>query len=478
MNARTVWKALLYGGAGIVAGRQAWRVIEGRAEIERNRGLAAGKHFLILGAGFGGMSAAHELCRLLPDAASGEITLIDADNYLLFTPMLTEAAGGQLDIRHIVSPVRDLSPHIRFIEGRVTGIDLAEGLVTVESGSQGLDPVEQRYRADHIVIALGSASNFHHVPGVAERALTVKSAQDAAAICNRVLACLERACVENDPAKRRELLTFVVAGGGYTGVETMAAINDLVRDSVSNFPKAEATDIRTILIEPGDRLLPETTPGLASYAQGKLAERGVEVRLNAEVTSAADGYVEVDHQTRVPCRTLIWAAGVRPNPLVEQLNCAKSKHGAIEVSADCQVKDRANVWALGDCAAVPRPDDKGTYAPTAQNATRQGRLVARNIVARLHGRQTEPFRYKPVGQLALVGKHSGVASVFGLNFSGPIAWAMWRAVYLAKIPTMGQRARVLSDWLLDLTFGREPVPLVTTAAQTDNYRRLAAGTGA
>jgi NADH dehydrogenase len=463
MGKRSVYSSLAWGGAGLAAGYMGFQKLRESQERLTNRNVARGKRILIVGAGFGGMSVARELARLLPDRANGEIVLIDSDNYLLFTPMLTEAAGGELDARHIISPVRQLSKRVQFVQGRVTKIDVAQRSLTVEAGSGGLDPTEKTYTGDHLVIALGSVTNFHHTPGAAENAIPMKRLEDAAAVCNRVLACLERAAVEDDPSKRKELLTFVVGGGGYTGVETMAAVNDLVRDSVRQYPKIEAADVRTIIMHPDDRLLPEITPELASYAQEQLECRGVEVMLNTRVKSAGKDFVESEHGERIPARTLIWTAGVTPNPLIEELNQPKSKHGALLVSECCELEQAPGVWSLGDCAAVPMPDGKESYGPTAQNAIREGKLVAQNIVATLRGDQPTAFRYTPIGELALVGKRSGVARIYGHNFSGPIAWALWRAIYLSKMPGLGQQARILGDWVLDLALGREPTPLVTPA---------------
>lgn len=463
MGKQSLYSGLLWGGLGVAAGYVGLQKLQQSQDRLKNRGVARGKTILIVGAGFAGMAVARELCRLLPDEANGEIVLIDLDNYLLFTPMLTEAAGGDLDSRHIISPIRQLSTRIRFVQGRVTKVDLAGKTVTVEAGSGPLDPCRKTYACHHLVIALGSVTNYHHTPGVAENALPMKRLEDAAAVCNRVLACLERAAVEDDAAKRKELLTFVVGGGGYTGVETMAAVNDLVRDSVRRYPKVESGDVRTIIMHPGDRLLTEISPQLAAYAQRQLEQRGVEVQLNTRIKSAGRDFVESEHGERVAARTLIWTAGVTPNPIVEQLDCPKSKHDAIQVNGCCQVKAHPGVWSLGDCAEVPQPNGKGAYAPTAQNAMREGKLVAQNILAQLRGEEPKPFRYTPIGELALVGKHSGVARIYGMNFSGPIAWAMWRAIYLSKMPGAGQQARILGDWALDLTLGREPTPLVTPA---------------
>ncbi|MDQ2775699.1 MAG: NAD(P)/FAD-dependent oxidoreductase [Acidobacteriota bacterium] len=462
-----VLKKLAYAGGGAALGYLAWKALDDSAAIRANKALANGKTFVIAGAGFAGLAAASELARLFPDADNGKIILLDEDNYLLFTPMLTEAAGGELETRHIVHSLEDVSKRIQFVEGTVEEIDLAAKTVTVATGAKGSGSSKTLYRADHIVIALGSVTNFHGISGLAETAIPMKKLQDAAAVCNRAIACLQRASTEEDPGKRKELLTFVVAGGGYTGVETMAALNDLVRDGVGKYPNITDKDVRTLLIDPGDRLLMEITPDLTAYAESKLKERGVEIRMQTKVSGATATYVEIEGKERIPARTLIWAAGVKPSPLAEQLPCKKGKHGGIAVNADFQLPGHPQIWALGDCAEIPHADGKGFYAPTAQNATREGKLVARNILATLQGRKPKAFDYTPVGELALVGKHFGVARLYGHNFSGPIAWAMWRAVYLAKMPGARQKARILSDWLLDLIFGREPISLDPSASDIE-----------
>ena len=436
-----------------------WVTLRRLEERTVNGDLARGKRFLVLGSGFAGAAVAQELARLLPGQSNGEILLIDEDNYLLFTPMLTEAAGGELDSRHIVSPLHAMEPRIRFVQGRITKIDLAARSVEIQSGSVDLDPATQTFEADYLVIALGSVTNFHGTPGAAEHSIPMKRLADARAVFQRVSACLERAAVEPNAGKRRELLTFVVGGGGYTGVETMAAVNDLVRASAKKLPLSHHEDIRTIVVQPGDRLLPELSAELAAYATRKLKERGVEVLLNSSIASATDDLVELKSGEQIQTRTLIWAAGVRPNPLIADLPATKGKHHGLAVDACCQVPNHANVWALGDCAEIPNAATNGTYAPTAQNATREGKLVAQNIVGRLRKKPPKPFRYTPMGELALVGRHSGVARIYGYNFSGLLAWAMWRGVYLAKMPGVGQRGRILSDWLLDIAFGRIPAPV-------------------
>lgn len=465
-----VWKFVLC-AAGAAAAYAGWKLIR-RARLERlNKDLPRGGRILIVGAGFAGTNAARELAKLLPRPEHGEITLVDEDDYQLFTPMLTEAAGGEVEARHIARPFRDLPARITFERGRVIEIGLADRKVTLTSATGNGDSTKRdkndkadnasesgenkrTLKADHLVIALGSVPNFHDIPGVAEHSLTVKSLGDAAAIRDHVLKTLERADAEPDGDGRRASLTFVVGGGGFTGVETMAAVNDLARARVEGYPHVQKKDIRALVVTPEGRLLPELTAELAAYAQRKLEERGVEVRLKTKITGAGEGYVELEGGERIETRTLIWAGGVKPNPVAERLDCRHGKQGGIVVDECCRVPDRPGVWALGDCAEIPKANSKGTYSPTAQNATREGALVARNIVATLRGQGPKPFRYRPVGELALVGRHAGVARVYGFNFSGLPAWLLWRAVYWAKMPGGAQRVRILLDWLLDFAFGR------------------------
>jgi NADH:ubiquinone reductase (H+-translocating) len=428
---------------------KAWR----SADLQRqNRSIPDNQKVVILGAGFGGLNVAQELSRLLPAENDGQITLVDRNNYLLFTPMLTEVAGGELDPHHILAPPRLLSPRINFEQARIHDIDLRNKSVVLDDGDDGGG--RRTLKADHIVIGLGSVPNFHGIPGIQEHSLGLKSIGDAAAIRNRILECLEHATWERDSTVRKELLTFVVGGGGYTGVETMAAVNDLVRTSVKYYPRVSAEEISTVIIEPGERLMQELSSDLAAFGQKELENRGVRVRLKTKITRAAGNFVDLEHGERIPTRTLIWAGGITPNPLIGRLDCKRGKHGGIVVDEYCAVPDHVGVWAVGDCAEVPQSESQGTYAPTAQNATREGARVARNIVAVLRGQRPEPFQFTPIGELALVGRHSGVAKIYGHHFSGFLAWAMWRAVYISKMPGMAQRSRILLDWVLDSIFGR------------------------
>ncbi len=452
-------------GAGLALGAAGLKALRrGLPKREAGGDRANGRKIVILGAGFGGIHVAEEMARLLPPEDDCEVVVVDQNNFLLFTPMLTEAAGGQVEPRHVVSSVRHLSPRIRFEQGRVDAIDLHRRTVTFTAGAteEGVPEEARTLEAEHLVIALGSVTNFHGLPGVQEHSLTIKSLGDAAAIRNRTLALLERADAEPDQAERRALLTVVVGGGGFSGVETMASVNGLLRDGVRNYPSLRPSDVRAVLVQPAKRLLPELGEKLAGYAQSELEKRGVEVKLNTEISGAGDGYVEIKGGSQIKTRLLIWAGGVMPSPVISGLDCKRGRHGGIVVDGCCAVLDRPGVWALGDCAEIPQPDGQGTYAPTAQNAMREGAQVARNIAAALAGGKPEPFVYTPIGELAIVGKRAGVARVYGMQFSGLTAWAMWRAVYLMKTPGLGGRVRLALDWGLDMIFGRDISVLPTT----------------
>ena len=447
------------------------------AHKQRLDAAARGKRLVILGGGFAGRYVAAELARQLPatnGGATAEITLVDENSYLLFTPMLTEAAGGMVDPRHIVSPARELPAHVTFRQDRVEEIDLATRRVTLSAaGSNGEKAGSGRLvlEADHLVLALGSVANYHHVPGLEEHSIPMKRLRDAETVCDRIFELLAQAEAEPDRAARRKLLTVVVGGAGYTGVETMAAVNELLRAAVVRRRQSGAAldpdDVTTILVDTVPRLMPELkSDGLAAYAESKLREAGVEVRLRTKITAAGPGFVELDGEHRLPVGMLIWSGGEKPNPLVAALeNVRQSPQGALQVEATGAVPGHPGVWAIGDCAALPLPHGQGTYAPTAQNAVREGVLIAANILASLGGEPARPFSYHPIGVLALVGRRAGVAEIYGWPVSGILAWAMWRAVYLAKMPGLGQRARILHDWWRDARTGGGP-SLATAKANT------------
>jgi NADH dehydrogenase len=420
---------------------------------------------VIVGGGFGGVYTALELQRLLRRTRDVEVTIVSRDNFLLFTPMLHEVAASDLDVTHIVNPVRKLLPRVRCFDGDVAAIDLARRTVVV---AHGADAHTHDLPYDHLVIALGSVTNFFGITGLAERALTMKSLGDAIVLRNRMIALLEEADTECSAAARTRLLTFVVAGAGFAGVETVAAMNDFLREAVRFYPSITPDLIRMVLVHPDEVVLPELSPSLGRYAQGKLEARGVEVHGQTKVTAIADAAVGLSDGTIVPASTVVWTAGTTPSPLVATLPCT-TQRGRLCVNDRLEVQGWPGVWALGDCALVPDGATGRFHPPTAQHAIREGRCVARNIVASLHGRPTRPFAFRTIGQLASLGRRTGVAQILGVNFSGFVAWWLWRTIYLAKLPRFEKKVRVALDWTLDLVFSKDLAKFVTATGPTVSH---------
>lgn len=413
---------------------------------------------LILGGGFGGMYAALELQKRL-GGANVRMTIVNRDNFFSFTPMLHEVAASDLDVTHIVNPVRKMLRRVDFFKGDVDSIDLQARRVVVVHGS---DRHRHELPYDHLVIGLGSTSHFFGLPGLASRALTMKSLGDAVRLRNNLIEHLEEADTECAAAAclREPLMTVVVAGGGFAGVETLAGINDFVRGALRFYPNLTQRHVRMVLVHPGDVILPELSAKLGRYAQAKLAERGIEIRLGTRVRSQSDDAVELSDGTAIRTRTLVWTAGTAPNPLIATLPCAK-EGGRLLVDEYLSVPGHPGVWALGDCASVPDVRRGGYHPPTAQHALRQGRTLARNVAAACgHGRRAA-FSFASLGQLAAIGHRTGVANVFGINFSGFFAWWLWRTVYLSKLPRAEKKLRVALDWTLDLFFSKDLVQLTT-----------------
>jgi NADH:ubiquinone reductase (H+-translocating) len=412
---------------------------------------------VIAGGGFAGLSAAIHLDKTLARCGAVEITLISRENFILFTPMLHEVAAGDLDPGDIVNPIRRIVRRIKFVEAEVQRIDLSTRRIHCKGGVAGL---ALEFEFDHLLFTLGSETNFFDLPGVSEWAVTMKSLSDAALLRNRVLALLEEATLQSDPATRRQLLTFVTAGGGFAGTETTGAINDFVRDTVRYYPDLNETLIRVVVIQPGDLLLPELGEELGRYAERKLCERKVEVIKGTRVASYDGSVVRLSDGQSIPASTLIWTAGVKPSAVIASLPCHKER-GRLVVDEFLRVPGVPGLWAAGDCAAVPVSETEEFHPPTAQHGLRQGLIAARNIEAAILGRPLTPFIFSTIGQLATIGRRSGVASVFGIRFSGFIAWCLWRAVYLMKLPRLTKKLRVMVSWILDLFFAREIEQMIT-----------------
>ena len=414
-------------------------------------------HILILGGGFGGLYTALELEKALKNDSDIEITLVNRDNYFLFTPMLHEVAASDLDLTNIVSPVRKLLRKVKFFAGEVKRIDLSSRTVTV---AHGFDGHTHELSYDRLVVGVGSSTNFFNLPGLEQHALTMKTLEDAAHLRNRLIALLEEADTECCAALRRPLLTFVVAGGGFAGVETIAGINDFVRQSLRYYPNLRPSEVRMVLVHPGSVILPELDAKLGAYAQRKLEERGIEVHASDKVTGYDGELAALSDGEAIPARTLIWTAGTTPSSLLNDLPCMKER-GRLLVEETLELREFPGVFALGDCALIPDRKTGKFYPPTAQHALREGRIVAQNLVASLRGGRMKPFSFATIGQLASIGRRCGVANIFGFNFSGFIAWWMWRTIYWSKLPRFEKKLRVALDWTLDVLFSKDLVQFVS-----------------
>jgi NADH dehydrogenase len=409
------------------------------------------KRILILGGGFVGVTAAMELeKRLAGDHV--EIKLVNRDNFFLFTPMLHEVAASDLDLTTIVNPVRKMLRKAQFFAGEVEGIDLAQKQVVV---SHGFDHHRHTFEFDYLVIGLGSMTNRYGISGLEDYALTMKTLADASRLRNHLIAHLEEAdsecCKEKGP-----LLTFVVAGGGFAGVETVAGINDFVRGALRSYTNLTEEMVRVVLVHSGTMILPELGEALGAYAHRKLAERKVEIRLNTRVAAFSGRTVQLSDGTAILTNTLVWTAGTSPNHLVATVPCVKD-HGRLLVTEFLELDKWPGVWALGDCAAVPDPRTGGFHPPTAQHGLRQAKVVAHNLVAAIRGTRKMPFDYSTFAQLATIGRRTGVARILGINFSGFAAWWLWRTIYLSKLPGLEKKLRVAFDWTLDLIFSKDLV---------------------
>jgi NADH dehydrogenase len=409
---------------------------------------------LILGGGFGGLYTALELEKILRDDPAVEITLVNRENFFLFTPMLHEVAASDLDITTIVNPIRKLLKRTNFFDGEVRSIDLIKKQVVVSHGSDPIHRHELSYH--HLVLALGSVTHFYAISGLREQALTMKSLADAVYLRNWLIEHLEEADFECSRASRELLLTFVVAGGGFAGVETVAAINDFLRDALEFYPNLTEEMLRVVLVEFAPAILPELGPELGEHARKKLAQRKIEICLNTKVVAVSERGVKLSTGETLPTKTLVWTAGTAPNPLVESLSCEKDR-GRIVVNEFLEVPGCPGVWALGDCASILDKESGRAYPPTAQHALRQGKILGQNIAAAIRGGMKKAFVFTTIGQLAAIGRRTGVARILGFKFSGFIAWWLWRTIYLSKLPRTEKKLRVALDWTLDLVFSKDLV---------------------
>lgn len=417
---------------------------------------------LVLGGGFAGVETVKALERRLGRRGDVEIWLVSRDNFMLFTPLLPEVCSGVLEPRHVVAPLRGMvrRPSTWCITAEVREIDLDARRVTVLGGDGDL----HRLGYDTLVLALGGVTHTFGIPGITEHAGGMKTLADAFGLRNRIVEMLERADLEENADEREAQLTFVVGGGGFSGVETAGEVEDFVRRLRKRYyPNIEQAAIRTYLVELGERLLGEQAPQMGEYARRKLEARGYRVMLGTAIREVRENEVVVargEEKETIRTRTVIWTGGVRPAPIIAECGVETDRAGRALTAATMQTS-RDGVYAIGDCAVIPNVEDSAgrSHAPTAQNAVREAKTLAENILARIDGREQRPFRYTPLGQLASIGHHTGVGEVFGIKVRGLLAWFMWRGYYWSRTPGINRKVRVAIDWLLTAIFGTDPVQL-------------------
>jgi len=417
----------------------------------------AKKRVLILGGGFGGVYTAKTLEKLRSDRDEFEIALINKDNYFVYQPMLAEIISGHVGVFDTVSPLRSLLRKTDIVVREVESIDLKNKKVIT---SPGFKPVRSEYSYDYLVLAVGNVTDFRGLTGLTQHALRFKYLSDALTLRNHTIRTLEEAAVESNPKLKEALLTFVVAGGGWSGVECIAELNDFVRHVARKYRNIDPKMVRMVLLQSDTRILREMEETLALTAQEVMQKNGIEIRLETRLAAATGDEAVLSNGERIPTKTLVSTVPGNPNPIIEALDLpkgigrgGKSNH-RIKVNLELQVEGSDHIWAIGDCAQIPEPGDTtGTKfcPPTAQHAVREGELTAHNIVAAIRGGQKKQFGFKGLGQMGVFGHHSAVAQMnmggFKMNVKGYLAWLMWRAVYLMKLPGWDRQVRTMTAWV-------------------------------
>lgn len=422
------------------------------------------KRILVLGGGFAGVECIRKLESHFKHNSEVELIMVSEDNFLLFTPMLPQVASGMIETRHIIIPLRTMFNKTMFYEGKVKSIDPYGKRVTLY-GTPEKRGVSLEY--DYLVVALGSQTNFFGNKSVEAHAYTMKTLNDAVVLRNRIIDMLEQAENEENPVLKKSLLTFVVVGAGFAGIETAGEILDFLHDARKHYPRISNRDIRVIVLEALTVVLPGFSEKLAKFTRNKLIQRGIEIKLNTLVVSF-DGFevltmdaieskktaIKESSLDSIQTKTLIWTAGITPVDTIKN-SVFKTDRGRVIVDEHLEVSDFPGVYVIGDCALAINPSTGKPYPPTAQNAEAEAKITADNIHAVIMGKERKKLDYTSKGQMAIIGKRTAIAQIGGLNIHGIIAWFIWRTVYLRKIPKINKRLRVLLDWTADLFFDRD-----------------------
>jgi NADH dehydrogenase len=426
------------------------------------------KQVVILGGGFAGVTTAEKLEHIFGPDRSVAFTLVSEANALLFTPMLAEVASSSLEPTHISTPLRTSLKRTTVIRRQVAAIDVDNRRVRLVSDplASATEPNELAY--DHLVLALGSVSNYLGMKGVEENSFDFKTLLDAMRIRNHVIDMFERADRESDPETRRAMVTFVIAGGGFAGVELAGGLNDFARGMLIDYPHIPPEEVQIILVHSRDTILPELSESLGRYALERMAERGVTFKLKVRVADARPGVVVLNSGEEIHTGTLVWTAGVRLNPVLQTMPVERDKRGAVIVDHTLAVPGYPGLWALGDNAAITDAKTGQPCPPTAQFALREAYTLAHNIHATFYKRPLKPFHFNVIGVLCVVGHHTACAEIKGFRFSGLLAWLMWRGIYLSKLPSMERKVRVLVDWVIELFFPRDIVQTIDFSERAKN----------
>ena len=422
------------------------------------------KKIVILGSGFAAVECARQLEAEFGKDPGIELVMIGEDNFLLFTPMLPQVASGMIETRHIVFPIRTICKKTKFYEGRIKNIDPYGKLVTIW-GTGDKRSISIHY--DFLVVALGSETNFFGMADVEKNAYTMKTLNDAVMLRNRVIDMFEQAENETNPILRKSFLNFVVVGGGFAGIETAGELMDLLLDARKYYPTIHKEDLKVIVLEAMGEILPGFNKKLADFAKKKLIERGIDIQLKKAVTSfdgnevtiktldeTAKDAIDQSEVESIITKTLVWTAGVTPVNTIKR-SMFKTEKGKLIVNDFLEVPEFPGVFAIGDCALFVDPKTNRPFPPTAQIAEAQAKMAAKNLISLIQNSEQEKFVYHSKGQMAIIGKRSGIATFLGVNISGFLAWLIWRNVYLSKIPTFDKKTRVFLDWIIDLFFDRD-----------------------
>jgi len=410
---------------------------------------------LVVGGGFAGATVAREL-------GKRGATIVNPDNFMLFTPILPEAASGMVEPRHAVVPLRQMCPHAELMLGSVQSLDLGAQTADVNAGDAGRLTIAW----DNAVIAVGAVSRLLPIPGLAEYGREFKNLADAIALRNHVLRELEAADAEPNSAEIARHLTFVFVGAGYAGVEALAELADLVSDALPLYPRLRHAAMRWVLVDAASSILPEIPSRLGAYASEELLQRGFEIRTSTTLSAATEGAVTLSDGTTIPTHTLVWTAGVKPNPVVGSWGLPLDERGRVCVDPTLQIKGHRHLWALGDCAAVPNSHTPGrTDPPTSQHALRQARRLAHNLDA-----PPQPYGYRMLGQVATLGSYKGIADILGIPLRGFPGWFITRSYHLYQLPVLSRRLRVVTDWTTSLLFHRDTAELSLIGRNVRNDR--------